>query len=459
MLTQSQQSFLERFGITSSAGSGGRDRAPAEFESLLAEAEGLLNRVRALPPKASQLLKDLTGPIATAVGAARKAAAKGAETEAVATLSEQEALGRKLDREIDDVTEYLSEAKGFAKRLAETRAQARGHGAAAVEDYLKRLESDDKRRQAAEARGAFDQATIACEAQEARHAAMMQEAGRAANCNKVRHEIDAEIARLESQAPGGGNARPVIETVREMMNDADNFAKSSNWVGAALMMRKARTELQIGTRGLDLMDKLRPTEEATEFTRAHVQILAHIKALQGLKTGGPIQRELRRIIEMTKDARKALPDEKKALHLLNQSRAACIDLTQAVLDNGRYASSFKQLFRQRDQLRQVQQDKCAQPEIKQVTKLLREADTLTRRLDFPAAIAQVDAATKTLQTGLQAAHLYTDAVRPARVALARQARNGDKKVAQSDLAALDAAFRQRDLRRAESLARTALDGG
>ncbi|MEX0350619.1 MAG: hypothetical protein AB3N15_14460 [Paracoccaceae bacterium] len=455
MLTPTQQSFLERFGI---AVRGEPGDAASTYDALLAEAEGRLNRVRALPPRAGQLLKDLTAPIATAIAAARKHAAQGAQSDAAAALSAQAALGRKLDREIDDVTEYLREAKGFAARLTETRAQARGHGAAAVEDYLKRLESDDKRRQAAEARGEFDQATIACEAQEARHAAMMQEAERAANCNKVRHEIEAEIERLESRAPGGGNARPVIAAVREMMNDANNFAKSANWVGAALTMRKARTELQLGTRGLDLMDKLRPTEEATEFTRAHGQILAHIKALQGLKSGGPIKRELTRIIEMTKDARKALPDENKALHLLNQSRAACIDLTQAVLDNGRYASSFKQLFRQRDQLRQVQQDKCVQQEIKHVTKLLREADTLTRRLDFPAAIAQVDAAAKTLQTGLQAAHLYVDTVRPARTALARKAQNDDKNAAQSDLAALDAAFRQRDLKRAESLAQTALGG-
>ncbi|MCL6282725.1 DUF724 domain-containing protein [Ruegeria sp. 2012CJ41-6] len=456
MLTQTQQSFLERFGITDRGGSGG---AATEYDALLSEAEDRLSRVRALPPRAGQLLKDLTGPIAAAVTAARKAAAQGAQDDAVGTLSAQVTLGRKLDREVDTVTEYLREAKGFAARLAETRAQARGHGAAAVEDYLKRLENDDKRRQAAEARGEFDQAIIACEAQEARHAAMMQEAGRATNCNKVRHEIESEIARLESHAPGGGNARPVIATVREMMNDADNFGKSANWVGAALTMRKARTELQLGTRGLELMEKLRPDEEATEFTRAHVQILAHIKALQGLKSGGPIQRELRRIVEMTKDARKALPDENKALHLLNQCRAACIDLTQAVLENGRYASSFKQLFRQRDQLRQVQQDKCAQPEIKRVTKLLREADSLTRRLDFPAAIAQVDAAAKTLQTGLRAAHLYADTVRPARAALARLAQGGDKTAAQSGLNALDEAFRKRDLKRADSLARAALDGG
>ncbi|MEM7317883.1 MAG: hypothetical protein AAF408_02555, partial [Pseudomonadota bacterium] len=141
---------------------------------------------------------------------------------------------------------------------------------------------------------------------------------------------------------------------------------------------------------------------------------------------------------------------------LQTARSAAIEMTEGMLEDGKVLSSFQQVMRQRAELKKVNRDRCVQPELKRLNTAIWEAEEQERRNDFVAALEQLDIAGKAAAEGNAAARVYEEFVAPARRAVAQIARDGDRAEAEQKLATLDQAFRDRDLRACESLAREAL---
>lgn len=457
MLNAAQKAFVDKFDLASGAPDAPAPDDKSGFEELLEESEKLVARARSKSPLVAKLLSKTISVVSAAVAESKKQAASGDKASAAKTLQQQAGAARALDRDIDTAVLYATEQRKFATRLSQTRHHRRTGGAIAIEEYLQRMEADEKRRQTAETRGDIRQALAACEAQDHRHTAMMMEAARGVEFTRLQTEIETEISRLESQAPGGGKAAPVIAEVREMMNDAGNFTKSDNWVGATLMLRKARTELKVGTKGLELVDKLVPEEAPKDFNKAYAQVTATITGLRKLPAARGFKRELADCVEQTRAARAALPDEAAAMQQLNSARRTCAELSTKLLEGGKYTSTVRQVMDQRKKLLRAQQDKCAQPEAVRAGRMLKEANKKAQGKDFAAAMDLLDKATGELRAGHKISQLYSRFVAPARIAIAKQLRSNSGDDPKARLTELDVAFRNRDLKASETLARTALE--
>lgn len=458
MLTKEQAAFLERFGLKAGDSQESQGKDNTGFESMLRKAQHLQSRLSSMTSRGAALLKPRTTQLSAGITAAEQAAESGDPEKAATLLSGLDTLMRELDRDMDYVSDYVAEDQKFQKRLQEARVHRRGGGALAIQDYLDRLTEEEERRKKAEAKEDFREALAACDASDHMHTAMMQDAKRGVEFAALQTELETEIKRLEQQAPGGGTAKPVIDEVREMMKDADNFIKSDNWVGAVIMMRKARMELRVGTKGLELSEQLGPLEETDDFDAVYRQVLNVVKQLQSMKAAGPFRRELANCLELTRDAQAAMPDRTEALRLLSEARQKCGRISGEILLNGRLTGSVKQLLSQRDDMAKHKDSRCVTSEIQASARKLKEADQKAKAHEFDDALKRVDEAAEQIRVGHAALRLYVAKVGPARQAIARAAKHKRGNANwQQMLDNLDAAFAARDLRQAEQHANAALD--
>lgn len=453
MLTDTQRAFLNKVGIYASDADPDMPDS-AGIAARLEKLEQILRHARSLPPAGAALVQSRVSVLEHATSQARAEMSAGDARGAERRIAREADTARALAREIAEVTRYLAEARKFQTRLAETRAHLKTGGAIAIKDYLGRLEADERRRAEAESRGDVGQALTACEAQDHRHDAMMAEAARGIECTRLEAEIDAEIARLEAQSPGGRLVLTVVEDIRGMMSDALNFTKSDNWVAAVLMLRKARIELALRLRGLELEQLM--TADGGDADAALAGLRSAIDRLRKLPGARRFGAELRACADRLKQAHAAIPDRSAAGDLLAEAQRMTTSLADTMIQGDRCAGAVRGVADEAKSLGRLNSDGCASPELKRAALQLRAAEAFAHDRKFSEALAALDAASQDVQSGLDVVRLYTGLVAPARRALSGKAgQNGDEQQEQA-LARLDAAFGARDLAGSAALAREVL---
>lgn len=437
-----QISFLERFVLSRpiKAAKGPDPKKRAMLEKLH-------KRLGALPPQGAAIVADRKRAI-------DKAHVALGGPDAADALDDVAPEFGPLTRDLKILDTYLAEVRGFEARLSEARSRMGGDGGIAIEDYVKRLEEDDQRRLASEKRGDIRMALVAIESQDNRHAAMMQEANRGRDYLIVKKEIESEIAAMRSKAPEGGDAKPAILKTEEMMEDALNFTKSGNWVGAVTMLRKARTSLRVETKGLDLTRKLDTMEPPRDFERGHARCLAMIKTLHKAPGSKAFRKELRAATELCGQANAVLPDMATAQDLLKRGFDTCKTLSRDILAHSVYDEAAKEAAKERKRLNAVNQDKCIARELKDIDQHLIKARKAAKAKRYPNAMDGLEKAGLAIAEAQMAAALYLSDVGPARKATAAFVKGGgDRDQAEALFQRMTEAYGKRDLAAAEKLSR------
>lgn len=455
-LSPQQRHFLETYVLKSAL----PEEIPLD-QADMRMVSGVLSRLNSLPPAGATLLGTRKAKLTAGLAEVRERQSKGDMSGAATRLSQTAALARDIGRDIGLVRTYVGEKQAFAQRLSEAQSRVGGNGGIAIEDYVTRLREDDQRRATAEKRGDIRMALVACNAQEHRHDAMMQDADRGKEFVDLRAALQAEIDRLSQIAGDGGYAKPAIERAVEAMEDAVNFTKSGNWVGAVMLMRKAKNALKVDVASLDMMSKLDDTDQDADFDTAHTRCLKLLAGYKRMPSAKLLKRELFDVASKIAAAKQALPDMEMAHDLISTAQKSAADLGKLLVSAARYKSAAEAAAAQRKSLGKMNIDKCIASELSQVDALLKTVSKKANRHDF-------DAAEKTLaeiQTALGQAHdaasLYSETIRTSRRAVAQTIRSKDLDEAQkgklvSIFDDMAKAFDSRNLREAERLAQEAL---
>ncbi len=417
-LTPAQQSFLEKFVAKPQPVTDAPAAESKTYGRLLTQAEDLKSRLESLSPKGKALMAEGTRMVKEALEAARKAAGEGDKVGAEKALTRMRPEMRTLSTSIPLVQTYVDEAKKFQMRLQQAQARVGGQGGIAITDYINRLKEDDQRRQAAEGRGDIRMALVACEARDHLHDAKMQDADRGAEFVALTNEIKAEFTRLEHLAPGGGDAKDVIAEVRDMMDSAEGFAQGGNWVGAVMVMRNARTELRVGTSGLELAQKLSGAGKGEDFDTAYRGFLTLFKGLSKTKGIASFAAELRQANALADEARAAMPDVARARELLEQALRACNDLVRPLVLQAQYQAKMKDVMAQRQAMAGLNEDGCIDAELRAAAAAIKSAADHAKSKAFKPALSDLDAAETHLRDANAAGQIYAELVRDGRKSIA-----------------------------------------
>lgn len=456
-LTPEQSAFLEGFVLDSAPAAPTGDK---RFPGLLRAAQGLQARIAKLPGAAQTLLQAKTAELDTKLSAAQQQDKDGDTARAADTLASAEPVMRSLRQDMKLATTYANEAAKFQTRLAAARSRLGGDGGIAIADYIERLEADDQRRAAAEARGDLRMALTACEAMDNIHDAKMQDADRGREFLTLKSAIETGIAQLEQRAATPETVQPLIADIREMMNDAENFTKSDNWVGAVIMMRNARTELKVGAASLDLSQTLEAAGRDPDFDTAYGEIQALIQQIGKMRGARDFAGALREAMDLADSARALLPDSDAARAELDRAKQQCDATARLILQNDRAQSALSAALSQHKALAGLNTDKCIQQEVKTAGRLIKDAATQAKAHKFDTALETLNQAENRMAAGVAAAQVYGTDIRASRMAIARALKSDPDQDNAEDLKSLFAqisqAYDQRDIGTSQRLSRQAI---
>jgi hypothetical protein len=457
-LTPEQSAFLEDFVLDAAPAAAAADK---RFPALLKAAQALQARIAKLPTAAQTLLQAKTAELDTKLTQAQQQARDGNADQAADALTVAEPVMRELRRDMKLAATYATEAAKFQTRLATARSRKGGDGGIAIADYIERLETDDQRRAAAEARGDLRMALTACEAMDNIHDAKMQDADRGREFLTLKTNVETAITQIEHQAAAPETVQPLVAEIREMINDATNFTKSDNWVGAVIMMRNARTEFKVGSAALDLSQKLDAAGQDPDFDKASENTQALIGQIGGMRGANAFAGQLREASDLTASARALLPDTDAARAELDRANQLCNDVAQLILQQNRVQSVLRSTLTQHKALTGLNAEKCIQKEVKATARLIKNAAKQVTAQKFDAALDTLKQADTQIAAGIAAGQAYGSDIKSGRLAIARTMQTDpDQDIAgelKSLFAQITKSYDQRDIQTSQRLSRQAMD--